>query len=355
MTKKLILIGPKTGIKGGVNVSFNLLLDELNRREIPYTCIDMPSGNYVFRRYLMIVVYLIKILRNVERNCVIALFASTNTAIAYTILLDVVAKKTNSTLIVRVFGGGHFNKLDQKPAFLKKRVLECYKRHILLLEIKRTVKKAKEELGLINTKWFPTSRLGTLPKQNESFRDSEPLQILYLSQVRWNKGIDRCISLANYIQKKRLNAKIHVYGELFEEKYLKEIKNISNDIIQYHGVANREEVYDIMRESDIFFFPTRYDGEGYPGVIVESITVSLPIFATDMENIRDLIEHEKDGLLVNFDDEERVWNQMEYLILNRDRLREFHQNLSQKEDQFSSEYWNGEFFLELVEGGDRLK
>lgn len=345
--KKLILIGPKTGIKGGANVAFNYLLNELDRREVSYTCIDMPGGNYSFKRVFMIFPYLIRFAKTIKKDSVISLHASNNSAIVYTILLDVIARITNSSLIVRVFGGQHLDFLGKQKGFLKNRVLKCYRRHTLLLETKSIVKQSKEEFGLNDVQWFPNSRPDVTPKDLSSFEDAKPLKILYLSQLRWHKGIDRVIRFANYILEKKLNAEIHVYGEVFEEKFLKDIKGAEGDIIQYKGVAKQDEVYDIMRESDLMIFPTRFQ-EGYPGVIIEAINVKLPVISSDTQNIRDLIDHDKDGLLVDFNQEEKVFAEIEQLIHDRSKLKEMHINLEEKRNQFSSEYWNGEFFLSLV-------
>ncbi len=349
MNKKLILIGPKTGIKGGGSVSFNHLLDELDRRNVEYTCIDMPGGNYSFKRFFLIAVYLFRIAKSIKRNCVISLHASDNSAIVYTIFLDVIARLTGSKLIIRVFGGQHLNIIKQKNSFIKKRILACYRRHRLLLQTKKMVENAASEYGLMNVRWFPTSRPAATPKNSKSFQPG-PLKLLYISQVRRNKGIDRVIKLAGSLSENKLNAEISVYGEVFDEAYILEINSLPDQVIQYKGVAKSEEVYDVMRESDLMLFPTRYVGEGYPGVIVEAINVMLPVMATDMVSIRDLIDHEKDGLLVDFEDEELVLKKVKDLIEDREMLIVLHKHLEQKRNQFSSEFWNGEFFLSLVEG-----
>lgn len=347
--QKLIVIGPKTGIKGGASVSFNHLLDELDSRGVSYTCIDMPGGNYSLKRFFMIAKYLFQFLTTIKKGSVISLHASDNSTIVYTIILDRIAYFTDSKLLIRVFGGQHLDTLKRTRPFFKQRVIECYKRHTLLLQTKNMISRSREEFGLQNVKWFPTSRPSTTPKLLESFQDSVPLKILYISQVRWNKGIDRCIELAMFIHKKKLNAKILVYGELFDETYKIEIDKISDGVITYQGVAESDRVYDLMRKSDLLFFPSRYSGEGYPGVIVEAINVQLPVVATDMKNIRDLIDDEKDGLLVDFYDKNAVFNRIKELINHREKLKGFHKNLEQKRNQFSSEYWNGDFFMNLVE------
>lgn len=346
-SQKLILIGPKTGIKGGASVSFNHLLDELDRRHVEYSCIDMPGGNYSIKRFFLIAVYLFRIAKSIKRESVISLHASDNSAIVYTIFLDFIARLTGSKLIIRVFGGQHLKIINQKKTLLKSRILACYNRHTLLLQTKSMVADAATEFGLKNVQWFPTSRPAAMPKSSKSFQ-SGSLKILYISQVRRNKGIDRVIQLSHFISNNKLNANIAVYGEVFDENFIRQINSLPENIIRYKGVLKSEDVYSVMRESDLMLFPTRYAGEGYPGVIIEAINVMLPVMATKMNSIEELIDHNKDGLLVDFNEEEKVFAEIEQLIRDRTKLKEMHKNLEQKRNQFSSEYWNGEFFLSLV-------
>lgn len=57
-----------------------------------------------------------------------------------------------------------------------------------------------------------------------------------------------------------------------------------------------DQVRPMYREHDLFIFPTHR--EGFPNVLLEAMEAGLPIVATSVGGIPDMIEHGKQGLLV---------------------------------------------------------
>ncbi len=351
-SEKLILIGPKTGIKGGGNVSFNHLLDELDRREVEYTCIDMPGGNYSLMRVLLLFKYIYLFARTISKGSTISLHASDNSAMVYALVLDLFARKTNSKLLIRIFGGQHLDKLEKQNRILRKKLIECYSRNTLMLQTKTMVRRAEEEFEIEGVEWFPTSRPETEPKKADTFNLKGKLKVLYIGQVRETKGIDHLIKLAKMIKAQNLDIEIQLFGELFEERLKDEIDSLPDSVIRYGGVLQSEYVYDEMRNADLLIFPTEYEGEGYPGVIIEAINVQLPVLASDIENIRDLIEDGVDGLLA---EPAKFADYITTIEQNRSILSDYHSNLADKKERFSSRYWNGEYFMSLIEGTQRRR
>ena len=72
-----------------------------------------------------------------------------------------------------------------------------------------------------------------------------------------------------------------------------------------------------MRQSRIFCLPSH--GEGTPNSVMEALSCGLPIVATDVGGISDIVEHEKTGLLVNKGDVENLANSLIALLNDYDR------------------------------------
>lgn len=67
--------------------------------------------------------------------------------------------------------------------------------------------------------------------------------------------------------------------------------------------GSRDDVYALLRMSDMFVFPTEYS-EGVPRALLEAGLASLPIVASAMPGCRTVIDHGKNGLLVRPGDAE---------------------------------------------------
>ena len=63
-----------------------------------------------------------------------------------------------------------------------------------------------------------------------------------------------------------------------------------------HLLGHRDDVPDILAAADAFVFPSIH--EGLPGAVIEAMALALPIVASDIAPIRELVEHGKSALLV---------------------------------------------------------
>lgn len=66
--------------------------------------------------------------------------------------------------------------------------------------------------------------------------------------------------------------------------------------IKLIGRVNRKEIIELYRNATIFAFPSYY--EGLPGSLLEAMSCELPIVATKVPGNIDLIEHNRNGILV---------------------------------------------------------
>jgi glycosyltransferase involved in cell wall biosynthesis len=66
--------------------------------------------------------------------------------------------------------------------------------------------------------------------------------------------------------------------------------------ITFVGAVGREDVHEYYRAADAFCLPSFH--EGVPIVLMEAMALELPVVATDVMGIRELVESERNGLLV---------------------------------------------------------
>jgi glycosyltransferase involved in cell wall biosynthesis len=81
--------------------------------------------------------------------------------------------------------------------------------------------------------------------------------------------------------------------------------------------ANSPELHRLYATSDIFVLPTRADC--YPLVCMEALAAALPMVATRVGGIPDLVKEGQTGHLVDVNDAEALGDRLESLVADRDR------------------------------------
>lgn len=76
-----------------------------------------------------------------------------------------------------------------------------------------------------------------------------------------------------------------------------EQRGIAN-CVTYHGRKYGEEKFPFFRQTDIFVFPTFYNKECFPLVLLEAMEQSLPCISTFEGGIADIIDEGKTGFLI---------------------------------------------------------
>jgi len=85
-----------------------------------------------------------------------------------------------------------------------------------------------------------------------------------------------------------------------------------------HFLGSVSDVPAVLAETDIFVLPTRLPGEGCPVALLEGMACARPCVATDVPGSRDVIEHEKNGLLVPPGDSQAMAQALQTLISSPD-------------------------------------
>lgn len=95
-------------------------------------------------------------------------------------------------------------------------------------------------------------------------------------------------------------------------RYVKE-RNINN--ITFCGSLGLEEITEIMAQTDIFVLSSH--SEGLSISATEAMSVGVPVIASDVGAMRELIDHRKDGVLVPPRSVEKLAGVIEELSLDR--------------------------------------
>ena len=292
MSQKLLLIGPRFNQKepkksGGAIVLFENLLSELKHLDVAYEVIDSNKKNYpssIIAPINILIGILIK-----QKNANHISLHSSNDYKLFAPVLILISKFSNKQISLRKFGGEVWN-VYSKAKGLKKQWLKFIFKNVdyLFLEIQFIVSHFKNINN--NSFWFPNVR--SLP-QEIAPRRTFSKRFVFISQVFPEKGVDQILEVSNQLPD---DYSIHIYGPLKSEKYTNKYFNAYK--AQYCGALESHKVLDTLSTYDVLLLPSYYKGEGYPGIIIESYSIGVPIIASNLAGIQEITDVNKTGILV---------------------------------------------------------
>ena len=146
----------------------------------------------------------------------------------------------------------------------------------------------------------------------------DTIRIISVSRLMRVKGLKFGISAINKLIRERSikNIKWDIVGEgpLFEDLYSKVNQLGLNDYIHFTGFQNQESINKLLEMSNIYFLPSV--AEALPLVLMEALAVGLPVVATDVGSVKQLIFDGISGFIVKPRDEDEMANKLELLIKN---------------------------------------
>ena len=177
--------------------------------------------------------------------------------------------------------------------------------------------KVLKECGVNNVFYVPNSkRINYLP----TFHDNKGLvtKFVFLSRIHPEKGCLEIIEVARQLNSQGLEHSfiIDFYGAIaldFERPFIDMIESCPN--VNYMGFLDlyNHEGYDRLSTYDVMLFPTYYDGEAFPGVVIDAFIAGLPVIASDWHFNKEIIDEEV-GILVKPKDIATLMNAMAAVI-----------------------------------------
>ncbi len=96
------------------------------------------------------------------------------------------------------------------------------------------------------------------------------------------RGLDRIFS-------------IDFYGEIIDEYYEYNLKDEPN--MNYCGILDSNHIIQTLQNYDALIFPSHYEGEGCPGILIEGMAAGIPIIASDWKYNSEFVIDGENGYL----------------------------------------------------------
>lgn len=147
------------------------------------------------------------------------------------------------------------------------------------------------------------------------------VEALFLGLLDRNKGIFNILEMINQYQGElRGKFLLHIggNGKTDEVKRLIAESGIG-DIVQFEGWVKGEEKIELLNRSDFYLLPSY--NEGLPISILEAMSYRLPIVASPVGGIPEIVEEGVNGFLVQPGDNESLYRAISQLIEKPDQRK----------------------------------
>jgi glycosyltransferase involved in cell wall biosynthesis len=173
---------------------------------------------------------------------------------------------------------------------------------------------------------------------------SEPLEILFLSNLIESKGVFVLLEACKILQNKKINFHctfVGGIGDVSEQQFKSKVVELElTGNIHYAGKKYGKEKEEAFVHADIFVHPSYNDC--FPLVLLEAMQYSLPVVSTYEGGIPDVVEDGVTGFLVPQKDVQALADKLEILIKNPELRKQMGAAGRKKyEEEFTLERFEG--------------
>lgn len=144
--------------------------------------------------------------------------------------------------------------------------------------------------------WCPCAAEVPMMKRDHPGED-RPLRVLFVGSLQEGKGVLEIIRTAALLKQRGFGGRfrISIVGRWFSEQFKQETEQLVaelavEDIVALPGELTGDAKWQAYREADIFFFPSHYQSEASPIVLMEALGAGLPVVSTRWRGIPSLVE-----------------------------------------------------------------
>jgi glycosyltransferase involved in cell wall biosynthesis len=133
-------------------------------------------------------------------------------------------------------------------------------------------------------------------------KTSLPCKLLYLGAISNAKGFTEVLKILDSFKESGIDFELNVVGQWIDKNYEAHCRSTIRkehltDKIKFHGLLIGDEKWRAISECDIMLMLSK--NEGQPIAIIEAFALGIPVIATNVGAIPEMIENGKDGYVVN--------------------------------------------------------
>lgn len=160
-----------------------------------------------------------------------------------------------------------------------------------------------------------------------------PVRFLYLGQIENHKGV--LFLLNTFLAAKDMNAELHIVGD--GSRFKEVLDHARHDArVRVHGRVDRRTLPELFGRMDVTIVPSLCY-ENSPTVIFESFAFGVPVIASNIEGVAELIKEGENGITFIAGNDQSLQEKMQWAFANRDVVEQMAENAKRSIDGLSAE------------------
>src|SRR5690554_239962 len=253
-------------------------------------------------------------------------------------LLYLISKARRGKIVYVTVGGWLYDFLKTSHSFYTYMIKSI---HSVLVETE-FLKLNLRELGIVKTELIPNFRLTPAIKTITGDRKDNIFRIVFMARIVKEKGVFLLLDFFEAYLKNTDAFNKHItldfYGPVSDKdakSFYERVSHFDLDV-NYKGVLDPSDIYKTLPDYDLLVLPTFYEGEGFPGTILDAYLCGLPVIATRWKQIPEFVEDNETGFLIDYDVKQLSVKIQK--LANDDRLLSvMKNNAQQKSKKYSAE------------------
>jgi phosphatidylinositol alpha-1,6-mannosyltransferase len=217
-------------------------------------------------------------------------------------LLAWAARRARPTPMVTTFYGIELRWVQSRLPFLRRLVQWAANASAQAVAISTYTARELRRFVDVPVEVIPYTAELAPPKLTAS-RDEGPPSILFVGRLIERKGVAHLIRALGIVRQ-AVPARLVVIGDGPERTRLERLAREAGvgEHVEFRGRVSDEALREAYASADVFALPSvfdaRQDTEGLGVVLLEAMNYSVPVVASEIGGIIDIVQHERTGLLV---------------------------------------------------------
>jgi len=324
---KTLLIGPFSPPITGVSFANDTLLEGLRENKtkmdfinFSYLTLKDDLGQFSLRKfffYTKLYLYLYKI---PSFDVIYMTPGQTFLGILKYSPFILISKIFNKDTIIHIHGNHLWKEYENLNGLKKKifhQIISIFDKGIVLSpKLRKNLTPFIEDKNIYEVYNFVENNiLNNLSIKDIHNKNTNELNIVYLSNLMKEKGIFDLLEALLLLKKKNIKFKVRIAGVIDRsEKYnLNKLFQQLKEEVEYLGVVKANDKLRLLINSNIFILPTYYAMEGQPISILEAMATGNIILTTNHAGISDIFVNSKNGFFIEKNNPADIANKLEIL------------------------------------------